>query len=143
MSQYRFAFQNGALVRQKRSFALFWRWPFNRSEEDDLNKVKNQIVTLNDQLQRARRLLPKKEADMKARRDALTAYLQQSSAKAGPMWRDRWTPRRRPIVLIEGMKAKKKVDPQPRPIPATEIARLVVDPTANAQQRNRPRKRRS
>lgn len=137
MSQYRLAFQNDLLVRQKRGFIFWWRWHFNRSEEATLVKLKNQIVTLNDQLNRARRLLPKQEADMKARKAALDQLIRQSSTSAGPIWRDSWTPRKEPVQLIENIKsAKKKRDQgKDRPIPDTEIARLVISPDANTKQR--------
>ena len=145
MSKYRYAFQNGTLVKQKRSLLFFWRWPFNVSEEDELNKLMNQIVTLSGQVSRARRLLPKKAAQLKAKKAAFTQYLQQSGQKAGPTWRDSWRPRKEPVKLIEDLKvATKKGDRRDRgPIPPTEIARLVVDPTANSQarkQHNKPRR---
>lgn len=141
MSQYRLAFQNEVLVRQKRKAIFFWRWPFNRSEEDELNKLKNQIVAFNDQLNRARRLLPKKAADLEAKKKALLQWMQQSSSKAGPTWRDSWSLRKPPVPKPPGVKAaKKKRDRSDRgPLPATEIARLVVDPSANKSNNRRRR----
>lgn len=142
MSQYRLAFQNDVLVRQKRKFLFFWRWAFNRSEEDALNKLKNQIVNFNDQLNRARRLLPKKEADIAAKKKALLQWMQQSSAKAGPVWRDSWSPRRRPLPEPPGVRSAKKkgLRSDRGPLPPTELARLVIAPDAN---KKRQRSRRS
>ncbi len=141
MSKYRLAFQNDVLVRQKRSAIFFWRWPFNRSEEDSLNKLKNQIVAYSDNLNRARRLLPKKEADLVAKKKALLQWIQQSSnTKAGPWWRDSWSFRKPPVPEPPGVKAaKKKGERRDRgPIPPTELARLVIAPDANkVRQRSR------
>lgn len=127
--KYRLGFQNGVLVRQRKGVLFFWRWYYNRCEEDDLTKLKNRITSANRQLAADRRLLPQLEARLKARKDALTQYMQQANAKAGPEWNDSWSPRRAPLALLEDHASpKKKKQRDDKPMEPAEIARLVVSP---------------
>lgn len=127
ISKYRLEFQNSALVRTKRRAIFAWLWSFNKSEEDELNKLKNQITALSDQLYRARRLLPKKEADLSARKAALEQYMRQGGTNHGPTWTDSWTPRRSPVQLKEPVpSAKKRSNKKKEPIPDSLVAKLVV-----------------
>jgi hypothetical protein len=128
LSKYRLEFQNNTLVRTKRRALFWWVWSFNASQEDDLNTLKNKITALSNQLYQAKRRLPKAEADLKARKDALRQFMEQSGTNHGPYWTDSWTGRKKQVQLIEEVKSARKGGNKKRdgPIPDSLVAKLVV-----------------
>jgi hypothetical protein len=129
LSKYRLEFQNSRLVRTKRRALLWWVWTFNRSEEDDITKLKNVITKMSDQLYQHKRRLPKLEADLEARKNALRLYIEQSGKNYGPSWTDSYSSRKSPTVLMEPAqsakvkKDKKASDGKP---PDALLAKLVI-----------------
>jgi hypothetical protein len=120
MSQYRYAVQNDVLVRQKRKLLRFWVWAFNRSEEDGLNKAKNQLVTHEDRVRVLRRQIVKKQAEID---DAKKAVKDHGSI----VWTAPWSLASRPVYLVEDRKKRKKKREQPRKHPNDGvIARITT-----------------
>lgn len=112
MSLYRHNVRQGVLIREKRSFVMFWRWPFNRSEEDRLNIMKNELTIAKAAQVRLVRQLKKEgtrldEAKKKLREDV------ERFAKL-PAWRDRWTMRLRPVLLVEEQKVARTKKERPK-----------------------------
>lgn len=117
MSQYRLAVQNGMLVRQKRKLLRFWLWCFNRSEEDHLIKMKNELMMAREKVKILSRRIPKEEERLKKIRDTMVA----SGEANGRSYRDAWTARKEPVRLLEPVnlarkKRDRKVKDPPRPL---------------------------
>ena len=130
MSLYRYTIQNGAMIRQKRGFMRFWIWIFNRSEEDELNRLKNEMVLARSKVKNLARLIPKKAAMLEARKKELRTFMDSSGKHYGPSWRDKYSPRREPIRLIEEVKVAKKKEPNAaasKPAPVV-LAQLTTAP---------------
>jgi len=100
MSQYRMSVWNGTLVRQKRRLFRFWMWAFNRSEEDYLNKMKNELRLNREKCKVLARRIPKEEDRLKLIKDGLT----NSNSRHSEPIRDSWTPRKEPVRLLEDVK---------------------------------------
>ena len=101
MSQYRYEIHNGILIRAKRKLLRFWIWRFNRSEEDELNKLKNQMSKLKHQMSLIARRIPHEEARIRKIRDGLRD-------RPGEIQNDIWSSRKEPIPLILEIKTAKK-----------------------------------
>jgi len=127
--KYRYALMEGVLVRQRRSFLFWWRWVFNQSEEDEINRLKNELVIARNKVKQLARLLPKKQAKLDERKKALRQYMEASGKQAGPVWVDKLSFRREPVRLIEDVKlAKKKEDrKESKPEPVV-LAQLTTAP---------------
>jgi hypothetical protein len=131
MSLYRYTIQNGAMIRQKRGFLRWWIWIFNRSEEDEVNRLKNELVLARSKVKNLARLIPKKHAMLEARKKELRAFMDSSGKHYGPSWRDKFSPRREAVRLIEEVKVAKKKEPNqhgpPKPAPVV-LAQLTTAP---------------
>ena len=123
MSQYRNTIQRGAMVREKRKFLRFWVWSFNRSEEDQLNRMKNQLVKHNDEVRRLRRQVAKKQIVIDDAKKVLNSQGGTSPVTHGP-----WSFATRPVTLIEDLKKRKKLPLAQRKKGPNEgvIARLMT-----------------
>lgn len=115
MSQYRKAVQGGVLVRQKRAFLRWWYWSFNRSEEDNLNRMKNELIRHREMAKLLARRIPQEEARLNKEKDSL----KENEGSHGMPYRDSWTRRKEPVRLLEDVKtARKKGKREPKPQPA-------------------------
>lgn len=115
--QYRTAILNDALIRERRSLLLPWRWVFNRSEEDRLNRMKNRLVSLRQEQAALTKMIPEEEDRVKKAKDKL----RENSDGRGPTVRDVWTPRREPVILqlnVGSPNNGKKKDKPPKKTPA-------------------------
>lgn len=116
---FRAAIQDGVLVTQRKSVLLPWRWVFNDSEEDHLNRMKNELMMSREKAKLLARRIPQETDRLKKKKDKL----QENSNSLGVPYRDRWKARREPVRLIEDIKTarKKKKD---RPLPAKPILNI-------------------
>lgn len=113
MSLYRIAMQDGLLVRQKRRLLRWWCWSFNRSEEDTLIRMKNDLTMMREKVKLLSRRIPKEEARLKQKKDKL----RENSNSHGQPYRDQWTARKEPVRLIEDIALARKKTKQPRQSP--------------------------
>ena len=113
MSLYRKTVVDGILIRQKRNLIRFWIWTFNRSEEDYLIKMKNDLSKARAMVAQLSRRIPKEEDRLKQIKDGLAT----TGAPHSIVTRDVWMRRKEPIRLIEdvkvGRKKAKRVAPKP------------------------------
>ena len=127
MSRYARSIQNGVLVRVKQAAILRWRWYFNCSEEDQLNKMKNDLLKARQLVKDLSRRIPKAEDQLKKEKQALQDWMNSNGVNRGMPWRDSYRPRRNPVRLIEDTKtARKKSDratgpPKRKPVPIAQI----------------------
>jgi hypothetical protein len=125
MSQYRYTLHDGALVRQKRALLRFWAWMFNRSEDDDVNRLKNELVLSRSRVKNLARLIPKKQAMLDQRKKELRQLMDATGKHHSPSWRDKYSQRREPVKLIEELKMAKKKDPssasKPEPVVLAQL----------------------
>jgi hypothetical protein len=127
--KFRYAMLNGVMVKQSRSRIFPWVWYTVQSEEDEVNRLKNRITLARRQMMADKHALPKAEARLKARKDALTQWMHSNGTNSGPEWAE---PRlfrrfRKPVELIEDIKSpRKKDDRSAKKYEPHEIARLVV-----------------
>jgi hypothetical protein len=129
MSSYRLAIVNGVLVRQKRALMRWWVWQFNRSEEDRLNALKNNLVKATAAVQMLVVQIKQETERITTLKKQVHTWQDAGGKAGGPSWRDRWTRRKEPVVLQKdiGVARKKKervITQHPQ-----EIARLVVGQT--------------
>ena len=121
MSLYRLSIVNGVLHRQKRALLRWWVWVFNRSEEDRLTLMKNNLV----KAQHAARTLTiqiKQETErIKQAKEKI-----QNWGGSSPSWRDRWTYRQEPKILQENVNVAHKKKERVLKSEPTELARVVV-----------------
>jgi hypothetical protein len=118
---YRTAILNDTLIRERRSVFMPWRWFFNRSEEDRLNRMRNRLVSLRQEQATLTKMIPEEEDRIKKAKDKL----RDNSDSRGPVVRDVWSPRREPVVLHQsisvGGSGKKKDKPPPKRKPLLEL----------------------
>ena len=117
---YRTAIMNDTLIRIRRSVLMPWRWVFNRSEEDRLNRMKNRLVALRQEQASLMKMIPEEEERVKKAKDKL----RENSNGMGPVIRDVWSPRREPVLLHQAVSVgggKKKDKPAKRQAPILEL----------------------
>ncbi len=106
MSKYRNTIRSGVLIREKRGLILFWRWYFNRSEEDEITKLKNRQVNAERELRNVQRAIPRHETQLSNAKKVLS-----DMGGTSPIWREGWAPRRNPSkAILPGDKPKKSPD---------------------------------
>ncbi len=133
MSLYRRSISDNVLVWEKRKLLprlTGWRWVFNRSDEDYVNKMKNELAKARALVAVLQRRIPNEEDRIEAIVKGLRAV---GVGATSTSQRDRWLPRRSPVRLLERIKVgRKKKDRlgfvgQPKPDPV-ELARIVTGP---------------
>lgn len=119
--QYRTAILSDVLIRERRSLLLPWRWVFNRSMEDRLNRMKNRLTSIRREQAELMKMIPEEEARLKKAKERL----RENSDGRGPVFRDRWSPRLEPVVLQldvkSGDKGKSKDSKPPKRKPLLEL----------------------
>ena len=104
MSLYRIEVQDGVLVRTKRKLLRWWVWSFNRSEEEHIIRMKNEMTALRERQRRLARLIPEHEKRLKERKEAMF----KNGGLPGQAYRDSWSARREPPRLMEDVKLDRK-----------------------------------
>lgn len=113
MSLYRAAIQDGVLVRQKRKLLRWWIWSFNRSEEDTLIRMKNELMMAREKAKLLARRIPQEEERLKKKKD----QLRENTGSSGQPYRDSWTRRKEAVRLLEDIKTARKKAKQERQPP--------------------------
>jgi hypothetical protein len=114
MSLYRYAVENGVLVRQKRKLLRWWMWAFNRSEEDRLTMMRNELVMAREKAKLLARRIPDLEKQLDDRKRQL-----MDQGGTGRPFRDSYQGRKEPVVLQERVNlARKKRERKPKPVPS-------------------------
>lgn len=124
-STYRHTIRDGVLIRETRGMIFRWRWSFNKSEEDQLTTLRNQMVAIKDQLRKLQRQIPKVEVRLAERKKELA----EKHGGTSPPWVDLWTPRREPVQIKEPDGKKKKPDEKAKRKPHPDegvIAKLTT-----------------
>jgi len=117
---YRLTIQDGVLVNQRKSVLLPWRWAFNDSEEDHLNRMKNELMMAREKAKLLARRIPQETDRLKKKKDKL----QENSGSVGVPYRDRWRARRDPVRLIEDINTSRKKS-KSKPLPAKPILSIT------------------
>lgn len=105
MSLYRFAVQNGMLVRQKRKLLRFWMWAYNRCEEDHVTRMKNRLTAIRAEEAALLKMIPEHEERVKKMKEKLN-----DTGGVGVPFRDSFSFRREPVRLNRDVKV-----PKPKP----------------------------
>ncbi len=108
MATLRLAIRDDVLIVEKRGIFFPWRWYYYRSEEDEVVRTKNLIISARLSLRDSQRNLPKREKKLKARKEKLQEYMQNSGKTNGRPWRERWATKGKHIRLIEDLKSQKR-----------------------------------
>jgi hypothetical protein len=106
MSLYRKTVQDGSLIWEKRKLLprlTGWQWVFNRSDEDHLNKMKNELLKARAASAILTRRIPHEEDRLKKIKEGLEVTGMYST----PV-RDAWRPRTEPIRLLEKVSVGRK-----------------------------------
>lgn len=122
MSMYRNNVRHGTLIREKRSLVMFWRWPFNRSEEERLIRMKNELTIAKSAQVRLVRQLKKEEARLKQAKEKLREDVERFGKL--PWWREGWSVRRYPPVLVEEQKVARAKKERPKPVKRKPLLEL-------------------
>jgi SMC interacting uncharacterized protein involved in chromosome segregation len=126
---YRLSILNGVLTRQKRALLRWWAWQFNRSEEDRLNTMKNNLVKAHQAARHLSVQIKQETERIKGLKDQLHKWQDAGGKAGGPAWRDRWSARREPVVLQENTQVALKKKERTIVQQPVELARLVVGQT--------------
>jgi hypothetical protein len=93
--------------------------------------MKNNLLKAQQAARNLSNQIKKETERIKALKDQLHKWQDAGGKSGGPTWRDRWSRRKEPVVLIEDINvARKKKDRDKKYSPPAEIARLVL-PTRN------------
>jgi hypothetical protein len=109
---YRKTIQYDTLIMQRRSLWNPWRWVFDRSEEDPLVRMENELFGCREKSKRLTYLIPREKARLKKEKDLLIKYMVDHGTQGGQVVRDVWRPRKEPVRLIHdySLERKKKDD---------------------------------
>jgi hypothetical protein len=129
MSSYRLAIVNGVLVRQKRAMLRWWAWQFNRSEEDRLNTLKNNLVKAQAAAQMLAVQIKQETERIAGLKKKVHEWQDAGGRTGGPSWRDRWSRRKEPVLLQKDINVARKKKERVIVQHPTEVARLVVGQT--------------
>ena len=106
MSKTRLTVSEGKLVWVKRKLwprLSGWLWVYHRSDEDYLTKMKNELIKARGLVTLLQRRIPPEEDRIKEKIKALNA-----GSGEGPVQREYWWFRKRPVMLLENIKVGRK-----------------------------------
>lgn len=126
MATLRLAIRDDVLIVEKRGIFFWWRWYYFRSEEDDIVRMKNLIISARLSLRDSQRSLPKREKVLKARKEKLQEYMQNSGKTNGRLWREHWPRKGKRIRLLEDLKSQKRDRDKPAPQKPAVLYEAVV-----------------
>lgn len=116
MSLYRLAVRHGILIREKRNLIRWWMWKFNRSEEDYINRMKNNLQNARTTQAKLMKMIPEHEERLKKAKERISEDGNESKP-----YRDSWSPRHEPVRLDMDLKKPKKNDKPPKTPALLEI----------------------